>query len=226
MARHVSLKQEESMRLIALAAFVCLLAGSWSAAQNTSFTVSAGYSNVQISHNAGPFYSRDGGYIDGEFMWRIPNEMRVPLLLGASVSGSTYYDFEHIAVTFSDGTPGRARLESDLGFVSLEARAAIPLSFGRHGGAGFFVVPKIGAGLLIDSYAIDNANNAGGFTFLHTSYHDGAAFDIRPGIQAGYSWGWGSAGAEVSYMAGFGDFGRLGSIAQEIRAGAFFRMKF
>jgi len=91
-------------------------------------------------------------------------------------------------VNFSDGTSGRARLESDLGFVSLEARAALPISFGRHGGTGFFVVPKIGAGLLIDSYGIDNAYNSGGFTYLHTSYHDGAAFDIRPGIQAGYSW--------------------------------------
>jgi hypothetical protein len=214
------------MRSFVLAGIICVLAGSWAEGQINSFTVSAGYSNVQISHNAGPFYSRDGGYIDGEFMWRLPEESRFPLLVGGSVSGSTYYDFEHIDVNFSDGTSGRARLESDLGFVSLEARAALPISFGRHGGTGFFVVPKIGAGLLIDSYGIDNAYNSGGFTYLHTSYHDGAAFDIRPGIQAGYSWGWGSAGAEVSYMAGFGDFGRLGSIAQEIRAGAFFRVKF
>jgi hypothetical protein len=212
------------MRYIPLAGIMFLLTCTWVDAQITSFTVSSGYSNVQISHNAGPFYSRDGGYVDGEFMWRIP--ARFPLLLGASVSGSSYFDFEHVDATFSDGTTGRARLESDLGFAALEGRAALPISFGHEGGRGFFIVPKIGVGLLIDSYSIDSASNFGGFTSFETSYHDGAAFDVRPGLQAGYSWGWGSAGAEVSYMAAFGDFGRLGSIAQEIRAGAFFRIKF
>lgn len=213
------------MRHALLAGIISLLAGSWAGAQITSFTISAGYSNIQISHNAGPFYSRDGGYADAEYLWRLPTQ-HFPLLLGASVSGSTYYDWEHIPVTFSDGSTGRARLESDLGMVSLEARAAVPISFARHGGRGFFVVPKIGAGLLIDSYAIDNSFNSGGFTYLNTTYHDGAAFDIRPGIQGGYSWGWGSAGIDASYMAAFGDFGRLGSIAQEIRVGAFFRIKY
>ena len=213
------------MRHAVMAGIVLLLAGAWASGQITSFTISSGYSNVQISHNAGPFYSRDGGYADGEFLWRLP-QAHFPLLLGGSVSGSAHYDYEHLPVTFSDGTPGRVRLESDLGLVSLEARAAVPFSFARRGDRGFFVMPKIGAGLLIDSYAIDNTFNSGGFTYLHTSYHDGAAFDIRPGVQGGYSWGWGSAGIEASYMAAFGDFGRLGSIAQEIRVGAFFRIKY
>lgn len=213
------------MRHTMLAGMICLIAGTWTRAQMSSFTVSTGYSNVQISHNAGPFYNRNGGYGEGEFLWRLPTQ-HVPLLVGASASGSAYYDFEHIPVTFSDGTPGRVRLESDLGFFSLEARAAVPFSFARHGDTGLFIMPKIGAGLLVDSYAIDNTFNSGGFTYLHTSYHDGAAFDVRPGLQAGYSWGWGSAGIDASYMAGFGDFGRLGSVAQEVRVGAFFRVKF
>ena len=213
------------MRHSVLAGIVLLLAGTGASGQISSFTISAGYSNIQISHNSGAFYNRDGGYADGEFLWRVP-ATHFPLLLGASVSGSTSYDWVHIPATFSDGSTGRVRLESDLGLVSLEARAAVPISFARNGGRGFFIVPKIGAGLLIDSYAIDNSFNSGGFTYLNTTYHDGAAFDIRPGIQGGYSWGWGSAGIDASYMAGFGDFGRLGSIAQEVRIGAFFRVKF
>jgi hypothetical protein len=217
--------EEKLMWRVALVGIICLLTGTWAHGQISSFTVSAGYSNVQISHNGGLFYTRDGGYVDGEVLWRLPTE-HVPLLVGASLSGSTYYDWMHVPVTFSDGSPGFVRLESDLGFVSLEARAAVPISFAGPGGRGFFVVPKIGAGLLVDSYAIDNTFNSGGFTFVHTSYHDGAAFDIRPGIQGGYSWGWGSAGIDASYMAAFGDFGRLGSVAQEVRIGAFFRVKF
>jgi hypothetical protein len=213
------------MRRFMLAGIICLLAAGGASGQISSFTLSGGYSNIQMSHGGALPYSRDGGYVDGELLWRVPND-HFPLLLGASISGSTTYNFERIPVTFSDGTPGSVGLESDLSFVSLEARAAVPFSFGRHGDSGFFVVPKIGAGLLIDSYAIDNIVSSGGFNYLDTTYHDGAAFDIRPGIQGGYSWGWGSAGIEASYMAAFGDFGRFGSIAQEVRIGAFFRVRF
>lgn len=215
------------MRYVVLAGMTCLLLSTWAAAQTTSFTISAGYSNVQTSHNNGTlFFSRSGGYVDGEFLWRVPNDAHFPFLIGAGLSGSGYYDFMHVPITFPDGTPGRARLESDLSFVSIEARAAVPISFGRRHGQGFFIMPKLGAGLLIDDYAIDSATNSGGVTFFDTHYHDGAAFDIRPGIQAGYSWGWASAGLDASYMAAFGDFGRLGSIAQEVRIGAFFRVRF
>jgi hypothetical protein len=214
------------MRYAVLAGAALLVLSTWAAAQEMSFTVSAGYSNVQISHNAGPFYSRDGGYVDGEFLWHVPVESRFPLLIGGGVSTSGYYDFRHVPITFPDGTPGRARLESDLSFVSIEARAAMPIALGPSRSHGFFVMPKIGAGLLINDSAIDTATNSGGVTFLDTHYHDGAAFDVRPGLQAGYSWGWGSAGIDASYMAAFGDFGRLGSIAQEVRIGAFFRVRF
>jgi hypothetical protein len=86
-------------------------------------------------------------------------------------------------------------------------------------------MPQLGMGLLVDSYAIDQSFNSGGLIFINTQYHDGAAFAIRPGVQVGYSWGWGSAGAEVSYMAAWGDFGQLGSRVFELRAGAFFRIK-
>lgn len=213
------------MRQYMLAGIVCLLAGTWARGQISSFTISAGYSNIQISHNAGLFYSRDGGYADGEVMWRLPTES-FPLLLGGSISGSSYGESEHIPVTFTDGTPGFVRLYSGLGLVSFEARAAVPFSFGARGDTGLFVVPKLGAGLLIDTYGIDHIVSSGGLDYIHRSYHDGAAFDIRPCIQGGYSWGWGSAGIEASYMAGFGEFGRLGSIAQEVRIGAFFRVKF
>lgn len=216
------------MRLALRAAAIVgltLILSPWAAAQQTSFTVSAGYSNVQFSHSS-LFYGRDGGYVDGDFMWRLPNRSPVPLLVGGGLSFSGYYDFMHVPITFPDGTPGRARLESDVSLVSFEARAAAPISLWQEGGRGVFIMPKVGAGLLINDYAIDNASTSGGATFLFTHYHDGAAFDIRPGIQGGYSWGWGSAGVEVSYMAAFGDFGRLGSIAQEVRAGAFFRVRF
>ena len=66
------------MRQTMLAGIVCLLAGTWAQGQITSFTISAGYSNVQISHNAGLHYTRDGGYVDGEYMWRLPTRKLPP----------------------------------------------------------------------------------------------------------------------------------------------------
>ena len=87
-------------------------------------------------------------------------------------------------------------------------------------------MPKLGAGLLVDNYAIDTINSANGTTFIDTEYHTGAAFALRPALQAGYSWGWASTGAEVSYMVAWGDFGRLGDRALEFRAGWFLRLRF
>jgi hypothetical protein len=210
------------MRYLIPSAVICLLTSTLAVAQSASFTVSTGYSNIQIGPHSKLFFERNGAYIDGDVLWRVP-DVGFPLLLGVGISGSGYSTDQHISGTFADGSFGFARLFSDLGTFSLEGRAALPV---RIGHTGFFVMPQLGAGLLVDSYSIDKLTPAGNFTFIDTDDHVGAAFDLRPGIQAGYSWGWGSAGAEVSYMAAWGDFGRLGSRAQEIRAGVFFRVRF
>ena len=210
------------MRSLLLVAAV-VLSAPLAVAQNAAFTVSGGYSNIQLGHSNGLFYQRSGGYLDGDVLWRVP-DLSYPLLLGVGASGSGHYDSRDTFVTFNDGTAGDARLYSDLGFFTVEGRAALPIRI--PGTRGFFVMPRIGAGLLIDSYSIDRFSNAGGFTFIDTDYHDGAAFEIRPALQAGYAWDWGSVGAEVSYMAAWGDFGRFGSKAQEVRAGVFVRVRF
>lgn len=213
------------MRTGIAAVAICLLAGTWASGQITSATISAGYSNVLMAHNGLPFYERNGEYADVEALWRISGD-HLPLLGGVSVSGSMY----HTSMT---GIIGNFRpyypipLESNLGFLSAEARGGTRLSFAQHGESEFFVVPKIGVGALYDSYAADNESHPKIFLLVpHTSHHQGAAFDVRPGVQAGYSWGWGSAGLEASYMAAFGNFGGLGSTAQEVRLGAFFQVKF
>jgi len=214
--------KERVMRCALFAAMICLLSSSISMAQSTSVTVSAGYSNIQIGHNQGLWYERNGGYVDGDVLWRMPTR-DFPVLLGVGISGSTYDDRQHVFATFADGFTGFTHLYSDLSTFSLEARVAAPISFGR---TGFFLLPKLGAGLLVDSYSIDNLNSSSGTTFIDTENHDGAAFALRPALQAGYSWGWGSAGAEMSYMLAWGDFGRLGTNALEFRAGVFIRFRF
>jgi len=80
--------------------------------------------------------------------------------------------------------------------------------------------------LLINSYSIDNVSQSATSVHFSTEDHTGIAFEIRPAVQAGYSWGPGEVGAEISYMSAWGDFGDLGNKAQEFRAGAFYTVKF
>ena len=184
------------MRHIAFA--VGLLIGcSIASAQFYSTTLSLGYSHFDMGHANNLFYIHDGGYFDINAAWQLPN-LRVPVLAGLGMSGSGFYDRE-------DGNFGTT-LYSDVGLFSLEARAALPIV--PRGGRGFFLLPRIGAGLLVDSYAIDSQNING---FINTSWHDGAAFDLRPDLEAGYSWGRVAVGADVSYMLGWGDFGNFSS---------------
>jgi len=186
-----------------------------------AFNLSAGYSNIEISSTA-PYlhYERDGGYIDGEFSLNLGNARPAALLLGFGASASYHYNVEDYHYhdiygnywTVYDTT-------SWVGFYSFEARIGVPLSFtaSRRDPRGFYLLPKIGAGLLISDYGID--------TRYGTEYHTGAAFDVRPSIEAGFTWGAGSVGLELSYMWAWGDFGNLGDQAQEFRAGAYFRIR-
>jgi hypothetical protein len=187
---------------------------SIASAQYPSSTISVGYSRLSMGHAEGLFYSHDGGYIDLNAAFRAPG---TPFLAGFGVSGSGYY--ERMDDQFSN------TLYSDVGLFSVEGRLALPLTV--EGVRGWFLLPRIGAGLLVDSYGIDNDQVDGeGFTYVHTDWHDGAAFEVRPDLQAGYSFGRGSVGADVSYMGAWGDFGRFSSSAQELRAGVFFSFRF
>jgi hypothetical protein len=188
-----------------------MLAAGVCSAQRPAFSVSAGYSNFHVSNTASSLnYERDGGYVDGDLSLLLPTTPR--LIVGAGVSGSFRYkteDFQSDSFTIVGNT-------SRVSLYSLEARIGMPIS--SRDSHGFFVLPRLGAGLLVSDYAIDTPN--------FTEFHTGAAFEVRPSLQAGYSWGRGSAGVEVSYMAAWGNFGNLGNHAQEFRAGAFLRFRF
>jgi len=189
-------------------------------------TLSGGYSNLQVQHvGSGEFYDHSGPYIDADIGWRVPNP-DFPLLIGIGFTGSGYWDSQDITVPVENNTAlAQTTLYSNVGLFELEPRLALALWSPNM--PGMFLKPRIGAGLLIDNYGIDHAvTTADGNTFIDTEYHTGAAFEVRPAVQAGYSWGPGQIGAEISYMAAWGDFGHLGNDAQELRIGAFFTWRF
>jgi hypothetical protein len=116
-------------------------------------------------------------------------------------------------------------LESDVEFVEVEPRLAMKLWI--PGAPGMYVRPRIGAGLLIDYYSVDEPVVAyDDFAYIHTLNHSGTAFEVRPAVQLGFERGPFSAGGEISYMAGWGGFGKMGVVLQELRAGVFLRVRF
>jgi hypothetical protein len=184
-------------------------------------TISTGYSNLQTQKANNLFYDHSGPYLDADFAWTLP--LVVPVQLGFGATGSGYWDRQSVFTPASENFYyPYEHLNSDVGLFELEPRAGV--HFG--GQTGLYAVPRIGAGLLIDSYSIDQSTTNNGNTYFFTRNHSGAAFEVRPAIQVGYSWGYISAGVEGSYLYSWGDFGGLGHNAQEYRIGAFVTFKF
>ncbi len=182
-------------------------------------TISAGYSNIQLGNTNNVFYERNGPYADADFAWTIPF---TPVQAGFGVTGSEYYDQQSVPSSSSNFFYPYDHLDSNLGFFELEPRVGVHL--GGHD--GFFVTPRLGAGLMVDSYGIDQAYNNNGNPYIDTVYHTGAAFELHPAIQVGFAWGPAAAGVEASYLHAWGDFGSLGHSANEYRIGAFFTFRF
>jgi hypothetical protein len=169
----------------------------------------------------------DGLCFEGEWMWRLPRvtvvPLHAPLWVGFGESFSYCSKSRPVEATI-DGQPIEdASRNAYLGLFSLQARVAMPIHFG---GAArrFFVTPELGAGALLDFYSTRAL--AINDELLTQPDHAGAAFVLEPTLQAGYSWGPLSAGAQVSYLAAWGDFGRLGGQVQTFYAGAFLRFNF
>ena len=198
------------------------LLGAVAHAQESDISLSVGYAHAYGTSNQ-LFHDKDGAYVDGDFAWKLPVEP-VPVSIGFGLTGSGYFDSRDLG-GYSNGY-GYGYYDnnaySDVGFFEFEPR--VSMTFWSTLLRGVFVKPRFGLGVLIDNYAIDEVNNNDGY--IDTHYHTGAAFEIRPAVQVGYTWGFGSAGIEGSYMPAWGDFGRLGSSIQELRVGGFFTVRF
>jgi hypothetical protein len=215
-----------------VAAFILtlLLLSPHALAQENEFSLSGGYAHLYGAHGGGLFHNQDGSYLDGDLAWHVPDP-QFPLLLGVGVSGSGYFD-RHDSGFGNDnsddyyfGYGGDDHLYSDVGLFEIEPRIAVSLWSTLV--PGLYLKPRLGAGLLVDSYSIDQAYSTGANTgYIDTRYHTGVAFELHPALQAGYAWGPGAAGGEISYMPAWGDFGRLGNKAQELRLGVFYTFRF
>jgi hypothetical protein len=172
--------------------------------------ISGGYSNVAFNHANGVSYNTSGPYIDTNIALCLPNV--VFPIFGVGIGASGYFDS-------SDSIFGSNY--SDVNMVSFEARVAFPFPATQN--QGLFIIPRLGMGFLVDNYLFQVPTAFGG---VINSYDTGGAFEIRPGIQAGYRFGRAALSVDASYMAAWGGFGKLGDMAQEFRIGLAFSYRF
>jgi len=177
-------------------------------------TISGGYSQAEFSSSPKLPYNHDGAYIDTNFYFPLP-QLEAPVV-GVGITWSGYWN------TYSLGPPLYITENGNLNMFEFEGRLAWPL--GARSGNGIYLLPRIGAGLLIDNYWLGEPYY--GYTYSTYINYTGAAFEIRPDIEVGYRFGMMNIGAEVSYMAAWGGFGKLGDMAEEFRAGLIFGYRF
>jgi hypothetical protein len=194
-------------------------------AQYMDFALTGGYSHMFPQRNGDLFFDKDGAYVDGNFAYRLPGSP-VPIYAGVGITASGYWDSENSDIFFlnNNGFGYNQNLYSDVELIEAEPRLAVKLLI--PGLPGFYVRPQIGAGLLVSNYSVDMVETINNVSFIHTQYYTGAAFDIRPDVEAGWSFGRASFGMDFSYMAAFGGFGQMGDVMQELRVGLFARFRY
>jgi hypothetical protein len=203
-----------------------VLFSAMASAQYMDFALTGGYSHMFPQRSGDLFFDKDGAYIDGNFAYRLPGSP-VPIFAGVGVTASGYWDSENSDIFFLNNNNNfgyNQNLYSDVELIEAEPRLAVKLLI--PGLPGFYIRPQIGAGLLVSNYSVDMVQTINNVSFIHTQYYTGAAFDIRPDVEAGWSFGRTSFGMDVSYMAAFGGFGQMGDVMQELRVGLFARFRY
>ena len=178
---------------------------------NFDTSISSGISYLVFNHSSNAaFYSRTGAYVDTNVNFHLP-DLHLPVVLGAGVTASSFWDNEDFF--------GAECLYSNVNLIAGEGRISIPFAFFEGEDYGPYITPRIGIGGLYDNYLVQTPFNG-------NSYHNGGAFEVRPGILFGYRYQSFSIGVEVSYMVAWGNFGDFSSNAQEVRGGLLVAYRF
>ena len=108
---------------------------------------------------------------------------------------------------------------ADTGMFSAEVRIAFPFGL-PNPNQGFYCLPRIGVGALVNNFQVGQPYYTYPNYYFGTEInHTGIAVEVRPDIEIGYRIKKFNIGVETSYMAAWGNFGKLGNIAQEFRLG-------
>jgi hypothetical protein len=167
------------------------------------FSFSAGYSNIDFK-DSDFRYESGGPYLDLNFAACAQNGSGLQGGIGIATSGYWRSDF----------FPTIGWLNSNVNMLAIEGRLGSQIP--GKGSQGLFILPRIGAGLLLNNYYVEEPVGAMNWTSFS---HWGTGVDVRPNVVIGFRANDFSVGLEGSYMVGWGDFGGLGSFVQEGRVG-------
>jgi len=185
----------------------------------TAVTFSAGWARLEGEGDS-LIDGEDGYYFDTEFSFR--RDTSSPLWMGVSFNFS-YFEEERDVQADSTILPTEVDVAAQLSNFAIEPRITYVLLPRRD--KGIYLAGKLGVGLLITDYWATAVVERPAGLFIDSEGDTVAAFEVRPGVQVGYSGGAWAVGAEVSNMWAWGDFGPVGDQLQETRLGIFFTMK-
>lgn len=185
----------------------------------SAFTFSVGWARLEGDGDS-LIDGEDGYYFDTDFAFR-PNTDS-PLWFGISFNGSYFEEEEDVEV---DGGvfPTEVDVGAQLSNFAIEPRLTVVLLPRQD--RGVYLAGRLGVGLLITDYwATTVVERPGGF-FVESDGDTVAAFEVRPGLQLGFSGGAWVLGLEASNMWAWGDFGPVGDQIEERRVGIFFTLR-
>jgi hypothetical protein len=186
----------------------------------SSFTFSVGWASLNSSGGDTILDEVDGYYFDTDFSYRLKPDS--PLWLGISFNGSYFHEEDDQEVT-GGVIPTEVEVDAALSTFCIEPRLTFLLLPRRDRGP--YVAGKLGAGLLIaDYWASRIVERPGGFG-VDTEGDTTFAFEVRPGVQVGYTGGPWALGVEAYEMWAWGDFNELGDQLNELRIGFFFTLR-
>jgi hypothetical protein len=181
---------------------------------DSQLTIAGGYSNVHFNGKNAIPYNPQGGYIDANIYARMPNYDSPIIGFGISASGN----WDDYTINYP-AAPFERSFSADTDMVSAEVRFAFPFGFPSLD-RGFYCLPRIGIGVLVDNFTAGQPYYGyPNYFFGSSTNHTGIGYEVRPDIELGYRKSGFNIGCEASYMACWGNFGKLGNLAQELRIG-------
>lgn len=185
-----------------------------------SFKVSGGWAKLRTKDT--PFLDqRDGWYFDTDLSWRLTAGS--PLQMGIGVSGSYYTADEFRDIP--ELSPDPVEVNVDMGLYTIEPRLRYVFTTNSDG-TGFYVAPRIGAGLLVANFELLAEVEGPGGGLFRGENDTNFGYHVRPALEIGVTDGQLTLGAEASYLWGWVDLGSVGDKVEELRAGVFFRIAF
>jgi hypothetical protein len=177
-------------------------------------TISGGYSSVHFNGKNAIPYNPQGGYIDANIYDRMPNYDSPILGLGISATGN----WDDYTINYPTA-PFYRSFYADTSMVSAEVRFAFPFGLPSPD-HGLYCLPRLGIGVLVNNSTVGQPYYGyPNYYFGTDSNHTGLGFEVRPDIELGYRIKRFNIAFEVSYMAAWGNFGKLGNLSQELRLG-------